>query len=79
MVSSRIMKINKQYDWIIAITRGGLVPSALLSHILDIKKIDTINIWSYDEKTSKEVSFINKDFNSDADDAENTRKFSFNS
>ena len=35
---------------IIAVTRGGLVPAALVARELDIRLIDTVCIASYDEK-----------------------------
>ena len=52
-----VEKIKEQGPWdgIIAITRGGLVPAAILSHALNIKIIDTIGILSYDEETRKKT------------------------
>ena len=40
---------NKTWQGIIAITRGGLVPSAIVARELGVRKIDTISIVSYDE------------------------------
>ncbi len=44
-------RLNERKKWkgIIAITRGGLVPSAIISRELGVRKIDTISIVSYDE------------------------------
>ncbi len=37
---------------LLPITRGGLIPAALLSHLLDIKLIDTFCICLYDDHTN---------------------------
>ena len=42
--------LHKKGPWkgIIAVTRGGLVPAALVARELDIRLIDTICVTSYD-------------------------------
>lgn len=49
-------RLNEDKKWLglIAITRGGLVPAAIVSRELGIRKIDTISIVSYDE-TDKQI------------------------
>ncbi|MBY0292459.1 MAG: xanthine phosphoribosyltransferase [Alphaproteobacteria bacterium] len=44
-------RLNQGQVWkgLIAITRGGLVPAAIIARELGIRKIDTISIVSYDE------------------------------
>lgn len=44
-------RLNNGHSWkgIIAITRGGLVPAAVIARELGIRKIDTIGIASYAE------------------------------
>jgi xanthine phosphoribosyltransferase len=44
-------------DWkgIIAITRGGLVPAALIARELDIRLIDTVCVVSYGSSTSSQA------------------------
>lgn len=44
-------RLNETHAWhgIIAITRGGLVPAAVMARELGIRKIDTISIVSYGE------------------------------
>jgi hypoxanthine phosphoribosyltransferase len=45
------------FDWYIAITRGGLIPTALLSHITGQRNIDTFCIQRYGEdKKEKTIS-----------------------
>jgi xanthine phosphoribosyltransferase len=39
---------------IIAITRGGLVPAAILARELDVRLIDTVCIASYDHQSQRE-------------------------
>jgi len=43
------LKDDKIWNGIIAITRGGLVPATVVARELEIRKIDTISIVSYDE------------------------------
>ncbi|WP_016957634.1 xanthine phosphoribosyltransferase [Catenovulum agarivorans] len=37
----------EKYDGIVAVTRGGLVPAAILSSELDIRMVETIGVQSY--------------------------------
>jgi xanthine phosphoribosyltransferase len=41
------------FERIIAIARGGLIPSALLAHIMDLRIVDTICVASYDHKVQR--------------------------
>ena len=41
------------FDGIIAVTRGGLVPAAIIARELDIRLIDTVCIRSYDDGMSQ--------------------------
>lgn len=36
---------NKKFDCIVAITRGGLVPSVIISHILDIRLVYPLQVY----------------------------------
>jgi xanthine phosphoribosyltransferase len=47
-------------DWkgIIAITRGGLIPAAIIAREMDIRNIDTICIATYDEQHIGDVIMI---------------------
>jgi hypoxanthine phosphoribosyltransferase len=51
---------NYNFDWYIAIARGGLVPTALLSQITGQRNIDTFCIQRYGED-NKERSISNID------------------
>lgn len=46
-------KLESQGPWskIVAITRGGLVPAAILSRTLNIKQVETVCISSYDDES----------------------------
>jgi len=46
------------YDSIVAITRGGLVPAAIVARELDVRHIDTICIASYDYSRQGEAKII---------------------
>lgn len=43
---------------IVAITRGGLVPAAILARELDIRLIDTVCVSSYDHKSLREPDIL---------------------
>ena len=48
----------KPYKGIIAVTRGGLVPAAIVARELDIRLIDTVCVLSYNQKTKGDVNVI---------------------
>jgi xanthine phosphoribosyltransferase len=55
---SIILKQAGQWDRLIAVTRGGLIPAGLLAHHLNIKRIETINVESYADTTQGTVNFL---------------------
>lgn len=46
------------WQGIIAITRGGLVPAAILARELEVRLIDTICVSSYDHKDQREAQVL---------------------
>ncbi len=53
-IEKQIKNKKKKYDWIIGINRGGLIPSVLLSHRLDVPHgVNTVQ--SYKGKEKKEL------------------------
>ncbi|MBC7405854.1 MAG: hypothetical protein H7230_00050 [Candidatus Parcubacteria bacterium] len=64
ILTTRAQIIDKlgQFDWYVALSRGGLPVAGFLSYITGIKQIDTLNIWSYEDKSQGEIHFIDKDF-----------------
>ena len=48
----------KPHKGIIAVTRGGLVPAAIVARELDIRLIDTVCVLSYNQKTKGEVNIL---------------------
>lgn len=55
------------YKGIIAITRGGLVPAAIIARELDIHLIDTVCISSYDWQDKKGEAEVLKKFDHDGE------------
>ncbi|MFW2367525.1 MAG: xanthine phosphoribosyltransferase [Desulforhopalus sp.] len=55
------------FKGIIVITRGGLVPAAIIARELDIHLVDTICISSYDWKNQKGEAEILKSFDGDGE------------
>jgi hypoxanthine phosphoribosyltransferase len=47
LVDLLIPRIDKEYDALLAITRGGLVPSGLISERLDIRHVLTASVQFY--------------------------------
>jgi xanthine phosphoribosyltransferase len=48
---SEVLHAKGPWKGIIAVTRGGLVPAALVARELDIRLVDTICVTSYDSAT----------------------------
>jgi xanthine phosphoribosyltransferase len=46
------------YTAVVAITRGGLVPAAIVARELDMRLIDTVCVASYDHMTQGEVKIL---------------------
>jgi xanthine phosphoribosyltransferase len=55
------------FKGLIAITRGGLVPAAIIARELDIRLIDTICISSYDWKAKKGEADVLKSIEGDGE------------
>ncbi|MCE9507898.1 MAG: xanthine phosphoribosyltransferase [Alphaproteobacteria bacterium] len=54
----RLLEKHEAWKGIIAITRGGLIPSGIIARELEIKLIETIGISSYDDKTQRQVKVL---------------------
>lgn len=50
----------KQWKGIIAVSRGGLIPSALLARELNIRFVDTICISSYDHNHLRDLRILKR-------------------
>jgi xanthine phosphoribosyltransferase len=53
---SEVLHAKGPWRGIIAVTRGGLVPAALVARELDIRLVDTICVTSYDAGTDGKMS-----------------------
>ena len=54
------------WNGVVAVTRGGLVPAAIIARELEIRLIDTICIASYDDKAQGELTIL-KDVSGDGE------------
>lgn len=54
-----LKKKNEKFDILVAITRGGLVPTGILAQLLDIKDVRVIGLSSYVKHHRKELQVIN--------------------
>ena len=55
---AKLLKSKNSWDKIVAITRGGLIPAAIIAKELDIKIIDTVSIQSYDKKRRGKLNIL---------------------
>ena len=46
------------FEGIVAITRGGLVPAAIVARELEVRLVDTVCIASYDHKSQGEANIL---------------------
>lgn len=53
-------RLAEQEHWqrIVAITRGGLVPAAIVSRELEVRLVDTICVSSYDHQSQGELTIL---------------------
>ncbi|THB74134.1 MAG: xanthine phosphoribosyltransferase [Desulfobacteraceae bacterium] len=54
----KLYRNDNPWEKIIAITRGGLVPAAVIARELEIRIVDTVCITSYDHKTQGQASIL---------------------
>jgi xanthine phosphoribosyltransferase len=57
----------KEWEGIVAITRGGMVPASIIARELEIRLVDTVCISSYDWQDQEDVKVL-KPVNLDDDD-----------
>jgi len=57
-LSWRLHDLNRTWKGLVAVTRGGLVPAAIIARELDIHLIDTICITSYDWQNQGESTIL---------------------
>lgn len=61
MLAHKLMDMGP-FKGVIAITRGGLIPSSIIARELDLRIIDSISVISYDDRVQGEPT-IAKDVN----------------
>ena len=57
-LTSRIKESGQEWDRVIAITRGGLVPACLVARDLDIRVIETVCVESYAHQDQSEAKIL---------------------
>lgn len=50
--------MGQKWDAIVSITRGGLVPAAIVARELDVRLIDTVCVASYDHKSQGDMNVL---------------------
>ena len=61
----RLSGNGQVWNTIVCITRGGLVPAAIISRELDIRRIDTVSVASYHDYVNQGEMQVLKEINSD--------------
>lgn len=59
-INNSVDVIKDDYDVILCITRGGLIPAGMLSYALNIKTIVNVNISSYNTNDKLDISSVRK-------------------
>lgn len=69
----RVSSLKKEWTAIVCITRGGLVPAAIISRELGIRVIETVSVASYHDYANQGEIHVLKEINADLlkDDGEN--------
>lgn len=57
-LSRSLQESGKEWDRVIAVTRGGMVPACLVARELDIRIIDSISIKSYDHQAQAAAQLL---------------------
>lgn len=54
-----LLGLDKKWDGIIAITRGGMIPAGIIARELGIRVVDTISVRTYSHKEISEPVVLN--------------------
>ncbi len=54
----KLMELNQQWDGIIAITRGGMIPAAIIARELGIRLIDTVCVKTYAHQERRDPQLL---------------------
>lgn len=57
----------EQWQGIIAVSRGGLVPAAILARELNLRLVDVVSLSSYEHQTHQQQLVMHKDVSATAD------------
>lgn len=60
VLAKRLHEKNTNWKSIIAVSRGGLVPAALIARELNIRHVDTVCVSSYDVDKQRELLVIKR-------------------
>ncbi|WP_321276901.1 xanthine phosphoribosyltransferase [Thiomicrorhabdus indica] len=59
MLAHEIIKLDRKWDGIIAVTRGGMIPAAILARELGIRLVDSISVKTYSHQNISEPVVLN--------------------
>ncbi len=54
-IATEILALDKKFDKILVITRGGMFPAGILARELEIRRIENICVDTYDLKDSQKI------------------------
>lgn len=58
-LTHELLALDKKWDGIIAITRGGMIPAGIIARELGIRVVDTISVRTYSHKEISEPVILN--------------------
>ena len=63
ILANHIQSSGNEFDTIVAITRGGLVPAAILAQLLNVRYIETLGLSSRDDDRERTIMSVIKTVN----------------
>ncbi len=57
-LSGQLKALDLSWDVLVSVTRGGLVPAAIISHELNFRHIDTVCISSYEDASKSQKQML---------------------
>ncbi len=57
-IAERLSNNHPPFKGIVAVTRGGLIPAAIVARELDCRLVESVSIISYDEENQKEPKVV---------------------
>lgn len=58
ILSEKLMDVRQDWDKIVAVARGGIIPAGLLAREMSIHIVDTVSISSYETRNQGDINIL---------------------